>query len=85
MAQAIGMEHTIITADQAIYEIAYTIRKQYPEQLSPVILHMGGFHLAHNFMSCITKIIRGSGAEDLLVASGTLLPGTANKCFREKM
>lgn len=84
VAQAIGMEHTIITADQAIYEIAYTIRKQYPEQFSSVILHMGGFHLAHNFMSCITKIMRGSGAVDLLVASGTLLPGTANKCFGEK-
>lgn len=84
LADAVGMEHTIITADQLVYELAYAIKKQHPEEFSSVILHLGGFHLAHNFMACITKVMRGSGAEEIVVASKVLLEGTANKCFGDK-
>lgn len=81
MAETIGMTHTIITCDQAVFEIAFAIRKQYPEEFPNVILMLGGFHLAHNYLKAITKIMRGSGAEDILVAAEVLLPGTANKSF----
>ncbi len=84
LAAAIGMTHTIITADQAVYEIAYALRKQLPEEFSNVILMLGGFHLSHNYLKAISKIMRGSGAEDILVESGVMLAGTANKSFGDR-
>lgn len=84
MSQHIGMEYTVITCDQAVYEIAFALRKQDAEQFSSVVLHLGGFHLCHNFMKAITKVMRGSGAEDLLVAAGVALEGTSHKIFGEK-
>ena len=79
LARAVGMSHTVITADQAIYEIAYAIRQQHPDEFSDVILMLGGFHLIHNYMKAVTKIMRGSGAEDILLAGEVRLEGTAKK------
>ena len=84
LAETIGMTHTVITCDQAIYEIAYTLREQYPEEFANVVLMLGGFHLAHNFLKAITKIMRGSGAEDILIAAKVFLQGTANKSFGDR-
>ena len=84
MARTIGMTHTIITCDQAVFEIAYALRKQHSKDFANVILMMGGFHLAHNFIKVIPKIMRGSGADEVLVAAWVFLPGTAKKSFGEK-
>ena len=49
-AQAVDMEHTIITCDQTIYEIAYALRQEYHGEFTRVILQLRGFHLCHNFI-----------------------------------
>jgi len=78
------MEWTIITGDQATYEVAVAIRDKHREEFSSVVLLLRGFHQAHNYVKAICKIIRDLGAEDLLVTAGLCLKGTANKMFGEK-
>ena len=84
ISKALGDKYTVITGDQATYELARTIRDKYPEEFENVVLLLGGFHLAHNYLKAICKIMRDSGAEDILVSSGLCTAGTARKMFGEK-
>ncbi len=81
---ALGDKYTIITGDQATYELAVTIRDKHRDDFGSVILLLGGFHQAHNYMKAVCKIIRDAGAEDLLVAAGLCQEGTVKKMFGEK-
>jgi len=66
------------------YELAVVIRDKHGEVFSNVVLLLGGFHQAQNYVKAIYKIIRESGAEDLLVTASLCLKGTGNKMFGEK-
>ncbi len=83
-AEALGDKWTIITGDQATYELAMTIRDEFPDQFANVILLLGGFPFVHNYFKAICKIMRESGAEDLIGLAGLCKEGTANKMFGEK-
>ena len=82
--RAIGDKYTIITGDQATYELAVAIRNKHRGDFSNVVLLLGGFHQAYNYMKAVCKIIREAGAEDHLVAAGLYQEGTAKKMFGEK-
>ena len=58
LADKVGMSHTIVNCDLAVYEIAYTLRKEYSQEFSNVILQLGGFYRCYNFIHAIAKIIR---------------------------
>ncbi|MES9880282.1 MAG: hypothetical protein ABW185_05305 [Sedimenticola sp.] len=75
----LGMNHTVVTQDEAVYEISYTLRKNKPEDFPNLILRLGGFHLLMNYIGAIGKIMSGSGLKDMLVASEIVHEGTANK------
>ena len=83
-AHSLGDRRTIIIGDQATYELPVAIRDKHREEFSNVVLLLGGFHQAHNYVKAICKIIRDSGAEYLLVTAGLCLKGTANKMFGDK-
>ncbi|KAL7370485.1 hypothetical protein ABVT39_002010 [Epinephelus coioides] len=82
-SHALGDKYTIITGYQATYELAVAIRNKHQDEFCNVVLLLGGFHQAHNYMKAICKIIRDAGAKDLLVATGLCQEGTAKK-FGEK-
>ena len=84
ISKILGDKYTIITGDQATYELARTIRDKQPEEFGHVVLLLGGFHLTHNYLKAICKIVRESGVEDILVLSGLCTAGTARKIFGEK-
>ena len=65
-AHSLGDRRTIIIGDQATYELPVAIRDKHREEFSNVVLLLGGFHQAHNYVKAICKIIRDSGAEDLM-------------------
>ena len=52
-SQALGDKWTIITGDQATYELAVTIREKHSNYFKNVILLLGGYHLAHNYLKAI--------------------------------
>ena len=69
LANKFGMNHTVVMADQALCEIAFGLREQAPpddDTYRNLILMQGQFHLAGNYMIAVGKIMRNSGAEDIL-------------------
>ena len=58
--------------DQATYELALAIRNKDEHMFGNMILLLGGFHQAHNYMNAIFKIMRGCGAEEILVNAGSV-------------
>ena len=75
----LGDQWTVITGDQASYEAAVAIRDKYKDEFSNVVLLLGGFYQAHNYVKAICEITSLSDAEDIFVAAGQ--EGTANKIF----
>lgn len=67
--QTLGDTWTVITGDQAIYELAAAIRDRHKDEFPKVVLLFGGFHQAHNYLKAICKILRDSGVEELLVSA----------------
>ena len=49
-----------------------------------MVLLLGGFHQAHNYMKAIMKIMNDSGAVQLIVTAGLCSEETARKIFGEK-
>ncbi len=49
----LGNEFAVHTCDQAIYDIALGLKVKKPQKYAKLILRMGGFHLALNFMGAI--------------------------------
>lgn len=66
VALKLNQRHTIVTCDQAIYEIALALRKKSPGKYGTLILRMGSFHIARNCMGSIGMIMKQSGLEDIL-------------------
>ena len=81
---ALRDEWTVITGDQATYELALAIRENHRGEFSNVVLLLGGFHQAHNYLKAICKIMRASGGEYIIVSVGLCSDGTAKKVFGEK-
>ena len=83
-AEALGDQWVLITGDQATYELARAVRDKDRLLFDKVILFLGGFHQAHNFLGAICKIIRGSGVENIIAEAGLCSEGTARKVFGER-
>jgi len=49
LSRKLGQEFTIITCDQAIYEIVLGLQKKKPQKYAEVVIRMGVFHIAQNF------------------------------------
>lgn len=84
VSKKLGQVHTVITSDQAIYEIALALRTKHPDKYPNLILRMGGFHLVVNFMGSVGMLMKGSGVEDIFVQAGVCHLGTANKIMSGK-
>ena len=74
----------MVTQDQAIYEISYTLRKENPDNFTSLILRLGGFHLLMNYLGAVGKFMFGSGLSDILVQNKVMLEGTVNKVLSGK-
>jgi hypothetical protein len=84
VSNKMGQEFTVLTCDQAIYEIALALQKKRPEKYSKLLLRMGGFHIVTNFMGAIGCLMRATGIEDILVEAEICHRGTANKIMSAK-
>ena len=67
MLQNIGQSEISITVDQSIYQIAKEIQWVDPS-LANIIIQLGGFHIAKNFIGVIGKRMKQSGFADILEA-----------------
>lgn len=84
ISHALGHQWTIITGDQATYQLATVHRQKYSDIFGKVVLLFGGFHQVHNYIKAICKIIQECGAEELIVSAGLCSKGTAKKIMGER-
>ena len=84
VSRKIGQEFTVITCDQAIYEVVLGLQKKNPQNYAKLILRMGGFHIAQNFLGAIGHLMEATAIEDILVEADVCLRGTANKIISGK-
>ena len=84
VTQALGQQHCVLTCDQAIYEINLGLQKKKPDKYKHLILRMGGFHIASNFLGALGKLFKSSGIETLVVEAKVFLGGTMNKLMADK-
>ena len=52
--EKLGLKHTVVTQDQAIYEISYTLRKENADNFTNLILRLGGLLLSLLSFFCIS-------------------------------
>ena len=60
-----------VTCDEGVYHIAREIQLIRPDEFSNIVLCLGSFHMAKIALGCIGKYLKGSGAENILIESGT--------------
>jgi len=80
----LGQLNTVKTCDQAIYDIIKGLVKKDPVRYKNVIVRLGGFHIAQNFLGSIGFLMKESGIEEVLVARNICGRGTANKVMAGK-
>ena len=66
MLNNIGQYPAIITGDEAVYALAKQVQWKDMQNLDDILLRLGGFHRAKNFIGIIGKRMSGSGFETIL-------------------
>lgn len=84
ISAAIGQANAVITFDLAIYSKAKEIQWRFPDELSNVVVRIGGFHVALNFLSLLGKKFSDSGLDDLLIESGVYAAGSTAALLKGK-
>lgn len=79
-----GQEFNISTCDQAIYEVVLGLQKMNPHKYAKLILRMGGFHIAQNFLKAIGHLMQATGIQNIMVEADVCLCGTANMLISGK-
>ena len=80
----INQAYTFITCDLAVARMAYLLIWQNPQKYKSVIVRMGAFHTKCCYMSCLGKLIRGSGFEEIIIESGICASGSIEKVMSGK-
>ncbi|KAK3746863.1 hypothetical protein QZH41_000037 [Actinostola sp. cb2023] len=70
MTKSLKQTTAVVTFDLAIYTKAKEIQWRYPDEFKHLVIRMGGFHIALNFLAVIGKKYEESGIEDVLIESG---------------
>ena len=84
ITESVGQAAMVVIFDLAIYVKAKEIQWRVPDELKNVIIRMGGFHIALNYLSMLGKMYSDSGLEDLLIESGVYASGTTSALIAGK-
>ena len=71
--------YCVLSGDQAIYDIVLGLQTKHLNYYDKLILRMGGFHIALNFLGAVGHLCKGSGLGDVLTAANVCNARTANK------
>ena len=66
MSKQLHQSTAVITFDLAIYSKAKEIQLCYLEEIQDLVIRLGGFHIALNYLALIGKLFQGSGLQDVL-------------------
>ena len=82
--ERLSQENSVITFDENIYAKAKEIQWRRPNVFKKLIIRMGGFHTALNFLSVIGKRYSESGFEDILIEADLYGSNTVAKIIKSK-
>lgn len=74
----------MITFDLAIYVKAKQLQWRFPNEISDLVIRMGDFHIALNYLELLGKKYASSGLDDLLVESEVYAADTASALMKGK-
>lgn len=80
----VGQTDTIITFDLAIYIKAKQLQWRFSTEFSKVVVRVGGFHIALNYLALMGEKYASSGLDDLLVESGVYGAGAVSALMKGK-
>ena len=80
----LGQETTVITGDQLVYEVLMNIKKKYPERYGSIVVRLGGFPVAVNFMGAVSHLMKGIGIDELLVENSAYSKGKEEEVLNGK-
>ncbi|KAK3751920.1 hypothetical protein QZH41_007937 [Actinostola sp. cb2023] len=84
ISATLGQADIVITFDLAIYMKAKQIQWRYPEEFSDLVVRMGGYHIALNYLSLLGKKYLNTGLDDVLIESGVYAAGTISVLMKGK-
>lgn len=61
-----GQKNTIFTSDQQLYKVAVEMKWAHPDDLSDIILRLGGMHMLMSFVGAVGTLMQGSGLSEVL-------------------
>ena len=76
--QSSSMNTVHITLDMQLYMVAIQVKWSDPEKWATLVMHPGRMHCLMSFLGCISKLMRGSGLEELIGAAFSGLTGILN-------
>lgn len=84
IAAKLGQTTTVITLDQALYHKAKELVWLHPEKLSDVMVRLGSFHTATNFLGVLGSHFAQSGLADIWIEAGVYSECVAQKIMQGK-
>lgn len=84
IAKHLGQSKVVVTFDEALYCKAKELMWHNPDQFRNVVVRLGGFHVALNFLKTIGQHFKHSGLSEVLHESGVYTELTANKILEGK-
>ena len=60
-----------VTCDEGVYRVAREIQLIRPQEFHNIVLCLGSFHMTKVALGCLGKYLKSSGAESILIESGT--------------
>ena len=84
IAAKLGQTKTVITLDQVLYHKAKELVWLLPEKLSDVIVRLGAFHTAMNFLGVLGSHFAQSGLADIWIEAGVYSECVAQRIMQGK-
>ena len=66
MLNKIVISSSIVSCDEAVYQICKEIQWKTKNEFDNMVFRLGGFHIAKNFLGVIGKRMDGSGFSEIL-------------------
>lgn len=84
MATSLGLNHVVLTVDEALFPKLMELKWKLPDFENVLIVRLGGLHISLNFLKVIGQHMEGSGLLQLWTDTGILGPRAAEQAMTGK-
>ena len=77
-----NMPFAVMVGDHPVYKLIVELKSENPLKYSKLLPFIDPFHAQMSFIHCMYKRFKGSGLDDVLVASGVIAEGSCDHTLR---